>query len=552
MATTVVADAPSGSGAAASSSGGGVVTYKIGRAIAQGGFGTVYLGLDSHGCLVAIKEIKCRAKDEAKLKAHVAQLRVEIGTLRRLKHPNMVGYIASERIGKIVRIVMEYVTGGSILNLLDQFGPLPTPVAARFTKNIIDGLMFLHSHNIVHRDVKCANVLVDVEGVAKLSDFGSAEILSSEYLDPDQPEVSVTRRGTFFWLPPEALRPVPAAVDKSFDVWALGCTVMEMVTGKPPWAHLGIATKERLVAVLTHLSSTSEELEIDVIGTTVEARGFIKRCLRANPSERASLEELLLDPFIAGRDHLDRVGSINDPRSKATLNSRIESLSSLANTVESINTQDFQDSHSIVSGATHSSGLSVTFREVESHSGQTSMMVVAASTPPSPYSPSLSPAGDYSDRSMKRVRQVLSLAELAKHADTIQIQGDVPSLSISGAQQIAAAGIQGPVSHSPSIHSSSSSSGQKAEVSIIPPTSGVVAVPRMVDGAGSSTGVEGGTGSGYPATAPGSEKRATTTAVSAQSPSAHRQVVNILLLIFFSLSTITGSLVLYFLQPPIP
>ena len=111
-----------------------------------------------------------------------------------LHHPNIVTYYGSEQEKDFLKIYMEFVEGGSIASLLKTYGPFQEQVAAKYTKQILFGLEYLHFHNVVHRDIKGANVLITRNGTVKLSDFGCAKRIGSY-------EQSMT--GTLSWMAPE-------------------------------------------------------------------------------------------------------------------------------------------------------------------------------------------------------------------------------------------------------------------------------------------------------------------------------------------------------------
>jgi len=103
---------------------------------------------------------------------------------------------------KIVDILLEYVPNGSIKNLLDKFGPFNEQIARIYSKQIIEGINYLHSNNIIHRDLKCANILLDSNAKIKLSDFGSSKKLKTKD-SFDKCELSKSLQGSPYFLAPE-------------------------------------------------------------------------------------------------------------------------------------------------------------------------------------------------------------------------------------------------------------------------------------------------------------------------------------------------------------
>jgi len=129
------------------------------------------------------------------------------------------------------------VSGGSIRQILDRFGQFDETLVRIYTIQVMEGLKYLHNKDIVHRDLKCANILVNTEGQVKLSDFGSSTKLqsisvSTSDVNSQISESSVTDReikGSPYWMAPEVVNGLGAG--KPSDVWSLGCCIIEMITG---------------------------------------------------------------------------------------------------------------------------------------------------------------------------------------------------------------------------------------------------------------------------------------------------------------------------------
>ncbi|CAD6269940.1 unnamed protein product [Miscanthus lutarioriparius] len=137
-------------------------------------------------------------------------------------------------------IYLEYVHPGSINKYVKQhYGAMTESVIRNFTRHILRRLAFLHGQKIMHRDIKGANLLVDVQGVVKLADFGMAKHLSTA-----APNLSL--KGTPYWMAPEMVQATlmkDVGYDLAVDIWSLGCTIIEMFNGKPPWSDLeGVIT----------------------------------------------------------------------------------------------------------------------------------------------------------------------------------------------------------------------------------------------------------------------------------------------------------------------
>lgn len=149
--------------------------------------------------------------------------------IAKLRHRNIIqyhDYLLSKTTGEIL---MEYASIS--LEKLVSTGPFAEILAKKYTRDILEGLVYLHSRGIIHRDIKSANILIDHQGNCKIGDFGSIGYSR----DHDNYSLKSTR-GTLLWMSPTVIRGQDQ--DFSIDIWSLGCTVMEMLTGKNPFHHL--------------------------------------------------------------------------------------------------------------------------------------------------------------------------------------------------------------------------------------------------------------------------------------------------------------------------
>jgi serine/threonine protein kinase len=141
----------------------------------MGSFGHVYLGFNSEsGEMCAMKEVTL-CSDDPKSRESAQQLGQEISVLSRLRHQNIVQYYGSETVDDKLYIYLEYVSGGSIYKLLQEYGQFGENAIRNYTQQILSGLAYLHAKNTVHRDIKGANILVDPHGRVKVADFGMAK-----------------------------------------------------------------------------------------------------------------------------------------------------------------------------------------------------------------------------------------------------------------------------------------------------------------------------------------------------------------------------------------
>ena len=218
---------------------------------------------------------------------------------------------------------MEYVPGGSLSSLLHRFGALDEVVITNYTPQILAALAYIHGKGILHRfkhslscllpvlctflcryrDVKGSNVMLMPSGVIKLIDFGCAKRVLS--LTKSTEDMRKSMKGTPFWMAPEVLN--EAKSGPASDIWSLGCTVVEMGRGKPPWAELGKMAALRAIA-----GGACPEAPASL---SPEAQAFLARCLERDPERRGTAAELLLHPFLAfapGRRTQER---LHDPGS---------------------------------------------------------------------------------------------------------------------------------------------------------------------------------------------------------------------------------------------
>lgn len=202
------------------------IRYKKGEVLGAGSFGQVYLGLnEANGELLAVKEVDCSRAGEAAIR----DLESEIEMLQLLRHPNIVAYYGVQRHHG-VSVLVEYCAGGSIASVISNFGALNEKVVRAYTRQILCGLDYLHKHCIVHRDVKCANVLLDSDGNVKVADFGASKNLSQINGEGHQ----MSMKGTPFFMAPEVV--LQQDVGRQSDLWSVGCCVVEMGTSKPPFS----------------------------------------------------------------------------------------------------------------------------------------------------------------------------------------------------------------------------------------------------------------------------------------------------------------------------
>ncbi|XP_061353817.1 mitogen-activated protein kinase kinase kinase YODA-like [Gastrolobium bilobum] len=265
--------------------------WKKGKLLGRGTFGHVYVGFNKEsGEMCAMKEVTLFS-DDAKSKESAKQLMQEITLLSRLRHPNIVQYYGSESVDDKLYIYLEYVAGGSIYKLLQEYGQFGEVAIRSFTQQILSGLAYLHAKNTVHRDIKGANILVDTNGRVKLADFGMAKHITGQ-------TCPLSFKGSPYWMAPEVIKNSNGC-NLAVDIWSLGCTVLEMATTKPPWSQYeGVAAMFKI--------GNSKELPTIPDNLSSEGKDFVRRCLQRNPYNRPPAIELLEHPFVKCAAPLER------------------------------------------------------------------------------------------------------------------------------------------------------------------------------------------------------------------------------------------------------
>ncbi|XP_044483979.1 mitogen-activated protein kinase kinase kinase YODA-like [Mangifera indica] len=266
--------------------------WQKGRLLGRGTFGHVYLGFNRSrsGEMCAMKEVTLFS-DDAKSKESAQKLGQEIAMLSRLRHPNIVRYYGSETVDDKLYIYLEYVSGGSIYKILQEYGQLGEDAIRNYTQQILSGLEYLHAKNTVHGDIKGANILVDPSGRVKLAYFGMAKHITGQ-------SCPLSFKGSPYWMAPEVIKNSNGC-NLAVDIWSLGCTVLEMATTKPPWSQyegvaalFKIGNSKELPAIPDHLSD--------------EAKDFVRLCLQRNAACRPTAAMLLEHPFIKNAAPLAR------------------------------------------------------------------------------------------------------------------------------------------------------------------------------------------------------------------------------------------------------
>ncbi|KAL4554763.1 hypothetical protein LXL04_037366 [Taraxacum kok-saghyz] len=253
--------------------------WKRGPVIGRGSSATVSLATTATGDLFAVKSVEVSSS---------RLLQKEHELLSKLKSPHVIKYIGfdvdyCENI-PMFNLFIEYAANGTISDVIkEQGGSLDEGLIRLYTRQILLGLDYLHSNNVVHCDIKCENVLVANDGV-KICDLGCAKVVENGG------DACSVFSGTPVFMAPEVAR----GEEQGFaaDVWALGCAVIEMGTGCNPWPEVN-----NPVSALYRIGY-SGDVPLFPTWLSVEAQDFLNKCLRTNADERWTAKELLQHPFV--------------------------------------------------------------------------------------------------------------------------------------------------------------------------------------------------------------------------------------------------------------
>ncbi|KAG5973888.1 hypothetical protein E4U55_000192 [Claviceps digitariae] len=269
-----------------------------GALIGKGSFGSVYLALHAvTGELLAVKQVQTPApgatgQSETRKRGMIEALKREMGLLRDLRHPNIVQYLGCSSSADYLNIFLEYVPGGSVQTMLNSYGALPEPLVRSFVRQILMGLSYLHGRDIIHRDIKGANILVDNKGTIKISDFGiskkleQSNILGNAKNNRHRPSL----QGSVFWMAPEVVKQTEYTLKA--DIWSLGCLVVEMMTGNHPFPDCS-----QLQAIFKIGGGTASPTIPE--HASDEAQSFLGQTFELNHDLRPSADELMLSPFLS-------------------------------------------------------------------------------------------------------------------------------------------------------------------------------------------------------------------------------------------------------------
>ncbi|KAK4470451.1 hypothetical protein MN116_005619 [Schistosoma mekongi] len=253
-----------------------------GPILGHGAFSQCYQARDVRtGLLLAVKRIPLGRNG-------LTEVETEVRIMLQLDHPNILRLFGAVHCAKrgFVDLFIEWMPGGSITSLLQQYGAFNESITLNYGIQLIRGLAYLHKHGILHRDLKGANLLIDSTGtVIKISDFGASARLIGEQSVAGQFQGQVI--GTFSFMAPEVLR--GETYGRACDIWSVGCCLLEMLTSKPPWYDAKLTN--RFARMFTIATSNSPPTYPK--GLTTDLIAVLDACFARNPSDRPTANQLL-------------------------------------------------------------------------------------------------------------------------------------------------------------------------------------------------------------------------------------------------------------------
>jgi serine/threonine protein kinase len=291
--------------------------YQFGPVLGVGTVGTIYSATDKKTSqVVAIKRLHPTVSRDPLIGA---RFRREMTILARLRHPNIIAYYGGgEDVDGNLFYIMELVEGGSVRQLLDSTGGLPWQVVVNCGRQICSALQCAHNHGVIHRDLKPGNLFLTREGIVKLGDFGIARDVSASDLTAQGLTV-----GTHAYMAPEQITG-DASISGKADLYALGCCLYEMLTGRKPYIAETFPQlfEQHLRAEPPKASNYApgcppelDQVIIDLLAKKPDDRPFNARCVQAKMLQISDIyhlqEQDTSTPYSGGKQDV-AAGQVTD------------------------------------------------------------------------------------------------------------------------------------------------------------------------------------------------------------------------------------------------
>ncbi|VDB91802.1 unnamed protein product [Peniophora sp. CBMAI 1063] len=253
---------------------------QLGDSLGKGAFGQVYRALNwATGETVAVKEIQLSNIP----KNEIGQIMSEIDLLKNLNHPNIVKYKGFVKTREFLYIILEFCENGSLNHICKRFGKFPENLVAVYISQVLEGLVYLHDQGVIHRDIKGANILTTKDGAVKLADFGVASNTTAAGAANDDAVV-----GSPYWMAPEVIEQSGATT--ASDIWSVGCTVIELLEGRPPYHFL-----KPMPALYRIVQDDCPPIPE---GASPIVKDFLYHCSQKDVNLRISAKKLLRHPWM--------------------------------------------------------------------------------------------------------------------------------------------------------------------------------------------------------------------------------------------------------------